>query len=224
MRTLAIGDIHGYRSTLERLLATVQPTAEDTIVTLGDYVDRGPDSRGVIDQLITLQSTGRLIPVLGNHDEMMLEGVAEDGMLRWMWLQYGGVQTLESYGLFSISEVEHIPEAHLNFLRTCQPSWETGTHLFAHATVNPLLPLDQQTADDLRWNKLDGPIRHYSGKTLICGHTRQLSGRPFVLPGVICIDTAVYENEGWLTCLWVETGQYWQANERGETRQGTLEG
>ncbi|MGL4552234.1 MAG: metallophosphoesterase, partial [Gemmataceae bacterium] len=84
MRTLAIGDIHGYSATLDALLQAVAPAADDRVVTLGDYVDRGPDSRGVIDRLIALHATGRLIPLFGNHDEMMLEGLAEDGPHRRM--------------------------------------------------------------------------------------------------------------------------------------------
>jgi serine/threonine protein phosphatase 1 len=174
----------------------------------------------VIDRLIALNATGRLIPLFGNHDEMMLEALAEDGAHRRMWLVYGGMETLESYGLGSGGDT--IPEAHLAFLRGCRPWYESETHLFAHATVNPLLPMSEQSPDDLRWVKLDGPIQHYSGKRLICGHTRQLSGRPLVLPGVVCIDTAVYEGEGWLTCLHVEGGDYWQANERGTVRTGNV--
>lgn len=222
MRTLVIGDIHGYAVALDAVLAAAAPTAEDVVVTLGDYVDRGPDSRGVLDRLIALNATGRLVPLFGNHDEMMLAALAGDGSYRRMWLSYGGAQTLESYGL-TLADAGRVPQEHVAFLRGCLPWHETERFVFAHATVNPLLPMAEQAADDLRWMKLYGPVRHFTGKTLICGHTRQLSGRPWVQPGVVCIDTGVYEPEGWLTCLWAEDGEYWQANGRGEVRGGRLE-
>lgn len=223
MRTLVIGDIHGYSATLDALLAAVKVRPDDLLITLGDYVDRGPDSRGVLDRLIALHRTGRLIPIFGNHDQMMVDAVT-GGEGKRMWLFFGGEETLESYGQDPFAEqYDLVPEAHLDFLqRACRDYHETDTHLFAHATVNPLLPMTEQTVDDLRWMKLDGPIRHCSGKTLICGHTRQASGLPWVLPGTICIDTGVYGGEGWLTCLHVETGTYWQANARGGTRTGNV--
>ena len=99
---------------------------------------------------------------------------------------------------------------------------EVALVALAISPVPPLLPMKEQNTDDLRWMKLGGPIEHCSGKTLICGHTRQASGLPWVLPGTICIDTGVYDGDGWLTCLHVETGDYWQANNRGESRAGNV--
>lgn len=222
MRTLVIGDIHGYSATLDALSAAVAVRPDDLIITLGDYVDRGPDSRGVLDRLIALHRTGRLIPIYGNHDQMMVDALV-NGTNDRMWLFFGGEETLASYGPPDDEGRIQVPEAHLDFLqRQCREYHETDTHIFAHATVNPLLPMKEQNTDDLRWMKLDGPIEHYSGKTLICGHTRQAAGLPWVLPGTICIDTGVYDADGWLTCLHVETGDYWQANNRGETRTGNI--
>jgi serine/threonine protein phosphatase 1 len=221
-RTLALGDIHGCMTALDAVLAAASLTTDDTLIALGDYVDRGPDSKGVIERLLDLHHAGHLIAVLGNHDEMML--AALDGAGDDMWLWCGGAQTLLSYGhLPHDARYGCVPESHRQFLTgVCRPYHETDTHIFAHATLDPKLPLDKQSPDTLRWLKLDGPIQHYSGKTLICGHTKQRSGVPLVMPGTICIDTGVYDARGWVTCLHVESGEYWQANEAGQTRCGVI--
>ena len=91
MRTLAIGDIHGCLTALDALLARVAPRPEDRLITLGDYVDRGPDSRGVLERLIPLFDHGRLVPLRGNHDEMMVD--AHRGGDPRLWLACGGQET-----------------------------------------------------------------------------------------------------------------------------------
>jgi hypothetical protein len=96
-RTIAIGDIHGCSVALAALVETIDPAADDTIVTLGDYVDRGIDSKGVIDQLITLADRCRLVPILGNHEEMML-GAREGRSDFRFWMNCGGITCLDSYG------------------------------------------------------------------------------------------------------------------------------
>src|SRR5689334_9025432 len=97
MRYLAIGDIHGYSDVLRRLLEMVRPKAKDEIITLGDYVDRGPDSRGVLDTMIELSRTNRLTALRGNHDYMMQEARKGADYLSG-WLACGGGETLQSYG------------------------------------------------------------------------------------------------------------------------------
>ncbi len=223
-RTLAIGDIHGCLTALQTLLDLVQPEANDQLITLGDYVDRGPDSRETLELLIALYDQGRLIPLRGNHDEMMLYS-RHDWHERSMWLRFGGVETLASYGHRATDEhYDHVPERHWKFLaEDLRNHYETETHLFVHAVADPDQPLSEQDTATLLWNRLTKPIRHYSGKRLICGHTRQDSGLPLDLGPTVCIDTAIYEPYGWLTCLDVNSGHFWQANQRGETRIGSLE-
>ena len=97
-RLFAIGDIHGCLPALETLLAAIQPQPDDTIVTLGDYVDRGPQSREVIERLLRLQEC-RLIPLLGNHDEMLLMIYDGQRELYIDWLLFGGNTTMASYGI-----------------------------------------------------------------------------------------------------------------------------
>src|SRR4051794_17347253 len=96
-RTIAIGDIHGCSAALDALLDAIAPGPQDTLVTLGDHIDRGPDSRGVIDRLLALAYGCRLVPLLGNHEELLLAALRDRVALR-RWLTCGGVETLRSYG------------------------------------------------------------------------------------------------------------------------------
>jgi serine/threonine protein phosphatase 1 len=222
MRLLVIGDIHGCLTALNTLLDLVQPAPEDQLVTLGDYVDRGPDSRGVIERLIELYDTGRLVALRGNHDEMMMD--ARHGQPS-MWLACGGKQTLASYGLpcLEADEMKKIPQRHWAFLDSdCRDWYETEQYIFVHGCLAPDLEMPEQPVDVLRWEKMYGPMRHRSGKTVVCGHTRQLKGEPRRVNRTIWLDTGVYESAGWLTCLDALSGQYSQANQRGQTRAGRL--
>ena len=224
MRYLAIGDIHGFSDVLRRLLEFVQPAPDDQIITLGDYVDRGPDSRGVIDQLIALHRTGRVISLRGNHDSMMLESRKGREYLK-DWLTCGGREALASYGNQYTEQVrELVPASHWEFLdETCVDWYEIDTHFFVHAQVDPGIPLDDQPLSMLHWEPLlFTPAPHTSGKIMICGHTKQRSGVPRNWGCAVCIDTWVY-GDGWLTCLDVKSGRYWQANRHGELREDWLD-
>jgi serine/threonine protein phosphatase 1 len=225
MRLLAIGDIHGCLKAFDNLLALVAPRPEDQLIVLGDYVDRGPNSAGVLDRLIQLQASGRLIALRGNHEEMMLQ--ARFGLERAMWLACGGRATLASYGIdsYNAGYYDQIPEEHWDFLDSaCRDYYETEHHFFVHANVFPEVPLDDQPTYMLFWEQLLPCHRepHCSGKIMVCGHTRQLSGLPLNLGHAVCIDTGVYDPQGWLTCLDVVSGHYWQADQVGRKRQGQL--
>lgn len=223
MRILAIGDIHGYRTALDALLEAVAPTESDWIVCVGDYVDRGPDTRGVLDRLLELQKTGQLIALRGNHEEMMMTSREEPGLLP-MWLMNGGEQTLESYAQPGRQgTLDDVPRSHWNFLdHVCTDYFETEHHLFVHADALPKVPLAAQPSQVLRWQKLQPHPAHYSGKTMICGHTVQGSGEPLDLGFAICIDTGIYLPDGKLTCLDVESGEYWQSTATGEINTDRL--
>lgn len=215
-RTIAIGDIHGCSLALSALLRLIDPQPDDTVVTLGDYVDRGIDSKGVIDQLISLGDRCHLVPLLGNHEEMMLgarEGRSDFGF----WMNCGGITCLDSYG--STGRIELIPGHHFAFLESCRISFETAHHLFLHANYQPDVPIKDQDLHTLRWLSLRDhvpPSRHCSGKTVIVGHTPQ----PEILDlGYLkCIDTNCCKG-GWLTALDVDSGQVWQVDEKGNVRE-----
>jgi serine/threonine protein phosphatase 1 len=226
MRILAFGDIHGCLRAFTTLLTTVAPQPEDLIITLGDYVDRGPDSRGVMDELIRLRQTHRLIALRGNHDQMMQEARSRTASDRIMWLSCGGRQTLTSYGFPKPDDADlgQIPQSHWDFLdNVCVDWYETEKHFFVHANVYPDVPLNEQPVYMLLWEKLFQPAAHDFGKVMVCGHTKQNSGVPLYLGHTICIDTGVYASDGWLTCLDVLAGRYWQANQKGKQRTGVLE-
>src|SRR5690349_3018301 len=118
-RTLTIGDVHGCHVALTTLLDLVQPTAEDTLIFLGDIVDRGPASKECIDEILRLQDQCVVITLMGNHEEMMRGGLSP-GSFQEMWLQVGGAEALASYG----GSVDNIPPAHLRWLSMLRPFYE----------------------------------------------------------------------------------------------------
>ena len=217
MRTLAIGDIHGCLTALETLADLVEFTESDTVIGLGDYVDRGPDSKGVIDLLIALRARTHLITLRGNHEIMMM-GARGDRLSRMNWCRVGGAQALESYGAETMDD---IPDEHWNFLENLLPYHETEGHIFVHANLDPNIALEDQHDADLFWEPFNDPAPHVSGKTMVCGHTSQRSGEIKRNANAICIDTYAHGG-GWLTCLDVESGRFWQANQKGETRADVL--
>ena len=217
MATYAIGDIHGCYKALKTLVEAVNPKKSDLVVTLGDYVDRGPDTRNCIKYLIEFGSKVCLVPLRGNHEVMMMEARRQPGM-QHNWLSVGGEQVLESY---RTKDIEKIPTKHWDFLNETQRYHETATHIFVHAGLDAAVPMDSQSDWDLYWEFFADPAPHVSGKTMICGHSSQKSGVPLSVGHAICIDTYAYGGQ-WLTCLDVETNQYVQANEAGEVRRDVI--
>jgi serine/threonine protein phosphatase 1 len=225
MRVLAIGDIHGCLGPLDDLLAWVKPEPDDVLITLGDYVDRGPDTRGVLDRLIQLKRTRPVICLRGNHEIMMLAALHGSSSDRKMWLSVGGVQALGSYGsgMGKSGALENVPLEHWHFLENeLVDYYESEMFIFVHAGVYADTPLDEQPDNMLFWEFLPDAMRHYSKKTVICGHTSQKSGEPKVVPGAVCIDTYAHGG-GWLTCLEAISGRYWQVNMLGRKREGYVE-
>ena len=218
-RIIAIGDIHGCAKALTTLVEAIQPTESDTLVFLGDYIDRGPDSRGVIEQVMSLGSRCTVVPLLGNHEEMLLGALAGGSSDVQFWIKFGGAAALNSYGWTGLPEWRNaIPGEHIRFLKRCRDYFETVRHIFVHAYYDPNLPLHEQKWEGMRWASLPTvPDPHSSGKVAIVGHTAQKSGEILDLGYLKCIDTFCYGG-GWLTALEVETGQIWQANEKGELR------
>ena len=218
-RHLAIGDIHGCITALRSLIDFVAPSVEDTIVTLGDYVDRGPDTRAVLDLLIDLGRHHTLVPLRGNHEIMMLDAM-EKGSWLGPWLKYGGDETLRSYAASAgaAGSFTDIPDAHFDFLQNKLCAYyESESHFFVHAFADAKVPLQDQSDATLYWRKFVDPKPHCSGKTMVCGHSIQDSGYPQNLGHAICIDTWAY-GDGWLSCIDVDSDTIWQANESGDTR------
>ena len=154
----------------------------------------------MLDRLIDLHQTGRLDCVLLRQSRIrMLLDASPD-----------------------FDSFKPTPRQH-QFLRECLDDWyEIDTHFFVHANAYPDIPLADQPTYMLRWESLVDPVPHESGKVMVCGHTPQTSGTPFYLGHTICIDTFAYGG-GWLTCLDVTSGQYWQASQKGRIRTGWID-
>ena len=192
----------------------MKPDAGDTLITLGDYCDRGSDTRGVIETLLRLVDETHLVAIRGNHDLMLLEARTAGNMYRRQWeLTVGGDATVASYS----SSLDNVPASHWRFLENTLPYYETATHVFVHAGLDAETPLSEQTASALYWEKLRNPAPHVSGKTVIVGHTSQKNGLPLDLGHTLCLDTWAYGG-GWLSCLDVQTGRIFQGSESGDTR------
>jgi serine/threonine protein phosphatase 1 len=198
-RLLAVGDIHGCLDPLRKLLRKVQPKRQDTIVFLGDYVDRGPDSRGVIDFLLKFAHLfPRTVFLKGNHEAMFLDYL--QGGPKFPFLQNGGISTLASY-------TQTVPPEHLAFLRQLRLYHETEDHIFVHAGLRPGLPLAEQREEDLLWIREEFLRCDYDwGKTVVFGHTPW--AEPLLKEKRIGVDTgAVYGRK--LSCCDVESRQCW---------------
>ncbi len=221
-RTIAIGDIHGCDVALETLLAMLEPVSDDTIIVLGDVIDRGPDSKRCVEQLLELKERCHFVYIMGNHEEVMLEeyAAAANPPNLTGWRTYGGKEMLESYG----GDFEAIPQNHIEFFQSGIDYWETETELFIHASFEPNVEPKDQTSQWLRWTHLTGfeasPIE---GKRIICGHTAQETGVPRLLKNWICIDTKVHAVGNPLTAFDVGENMFYQANQEGEVRNFSLE-
>ncbi|MBO9712659.1 metallophosphoesterase family protein [Sphingomonas sp.] len=220
-RCYAIGDIHGRLDLLDAMLDRIDAVersrspAKTWIVLLGDLIDRGPDSAGVINRLRT-REWGRLLPVflLGNHEEMMLRVLGDEPWLVTDWMTHGGFECAQSYGvpvgkLASLSAEQaaellraHIPPEDVAFVQQFADSFRFGDYLFVHAGIRPGIPLERQKTQDLRWIRADflDAVRD-DGLIVVHGHT--ISKMPDEAPGRIGIDTGAYMG-GPLTALFVE--------------------
>ncbi len=214
-RLLALGDVHGYSAALDAVLRAANIQRDDTLVTLGDYIDRGPDSRGVVQRLIDFRGQCRLVNLLGNHDQIALEMIESPERMAG-WLSFGGDATLASYGCRRPAD---FPPSHIEFLQNCLDYYETDRFFFVHASYLENLPLAEQPREILLWDSLKRriPGPHCSGKTAIVGHTAQADGEIVDIGYLVCIDTWVY-GEGRLTLMDVNTRQTWQADKTGRLR------
>ncbi|TWU60681.1 Serine/threonine-protein phosphatase 1 [Rubripirellula tenax] len=218
MRRFAIGDIHGCAKALRALIEAIELDPKDQLVFLGDYVDRGPDSRDVIDQIIALKSRCDVITLRGNH-EIMLQGVVLGGLDDRVWLANGGQATVTSYG----GTTNKIPTDHLEFFQDLRAYHETETDIFVHAGYTPDAPMVSHDDITLYWNHLPTPLPnpHQSGRRVIVGHTPQPDNRILDAGHLVCIDTYCFGG-GCLTAMEVTTGQTIQINRHGHLHRPPL--
>ncbi len=211
MATYAIGDIHGQLGALRTLLIKLDPE-KNRMVFLGDYVDRGPDSAGVLDLLVQVaQECPKCVFLRGNHEWMMTHARDDETQLKYWRESCGGDATLKSYPAPSLDAV---PLAHWFFMDdTCQDMLETQKNIYVHGGVNPELPLREQSMYQLHWRRLHEAGPHISGKRVICGHTQQKSGMPVNMGHTVCIDT-----KDWLTAFNVNDNTFMQFSDIGQWR------
>lgn len=222
-RTFAIGDIHGHLDALTALVDSLDLQPEDRLVFLGDFVDKGPDSKGVLDYLIELGEKHDCVFIRGNHEEWMLYGLdapkdqAEREKLEFFWVKHGGGKTLSSYGAEDCDAFRaRIPDSHREFLNNTVPAYETDSHVFVHAGWDSDKKFDEQERRTLRYRFLSEAAPDPAfGKEVICGHSAMQNGHPAAKGNITCIDTI--EN-GWLTAYDITNGVFHQADKQGLTR------
>jgi serine/threonine protein phosphatase 1 len=218
-RIYAVGDIHGRADLLTEVIERIErdlerrPVGRSVEIYLGDYIDRGPDSKDVIDLLAVRLVQGRAVCLRGNHEDMM-ERFLHDPHHLEAWLRLGGLQTLASYGVVQRSghaegeEILHqrfrkaFPRAHELFLKCLKPWCACGDFLFVHAGIRPGVPLEQQTLGDLLWIRDEFlSSQHDHGKLIVHGHTPV--PHPDIHANRINIDTGACWSST-LTCLAIE--------------------
>lgn len=200
-----MGDVHGCLRPLRKLIDKISPTEADRIVFLGDYIDRGPDSKGVIEYLLDFQKKfPQAVFLKGNHEEMFLNFLS--GQDQSIFLYNGGASTIESY---QESGGIRIPKEHLQFFQELKLSYETEDYIFVHAGLRPYIPVNRQRTEDLLWIREDFLQSDYDwGKTVVYGHTPRRE--PLLEEKRICVDTgAVYGHS--LSCCDVKRRTCWMA-------------
>jgi serine/threonine protein phosphatase 1 len=205
-RLFIVGDIHACPQELEALLAVLSLRPEDRIVFLGDYVDRGPGAREVVDLLLGMRADAvcAMTFLKGNHEDMFLDFMGYKGNYGEAFLMNGGVKTLISYGCTPFMDpgaiVARVPEAHRTFFRNLELMFPTGEVLCVHAGISPLRPLKEQDPEDLLWIRQEFiDNAHPLPYTVVYGHTPQREVR-FDLPYKVGIDTGLVYG-GKLSCV-----------------------
>ena len=221
MAIYAIGDIHGCNKALKVLLQTIPKKTEDTFVFLGDYVNRGPKSKKVIKQLIKFSEDHNCIFLRGNHDILMMNARKSRAHFD-VWMRSGGIFTIDSYKTEQYSNwVEDVGEKHWKFLDSTIAYYKTDEFIFVHAGLEKGLKLSEQTVDSLFWDKFRFPKKYSDKRIVVCGHTARKNGYIANFRHTICIDTGVAAKQ-WLSCLNLDTGEYYQANQKRMTRTGSI--
>lgn len=219
MATFAIGDIHGCLTALKAIFNENWIQEGDLVIFLGDYIDRGEDSKGVIDWLIENRSYYHFEFIKGNHEIMMRDAKDKPEIVKF-WLQHGGSETLNSYNVGDELEwINKIPESHWAFLKACKPYFKLGNTVFVHAGLEKGKNLENQDEKHLFWKKYNEPIEYEEGVRVICGHTSQKDGKIADFGHTVCIDTYCYGGQ-WLTCLNVGDNSYLKSNNQGEVEYG----
>ena len=215
-KTFVITDIHGCCRSFDSLLGQIGFARGDTLYLLGDYIDRGPDSRGVLEKIIALSKSGHTVQaVLGNHEDMLLKCIdSGDDEDLWQWFDNGGSATLKSY---DIRHPRDIDPLHISFLRGLPVYIKTGTHVFVHAGLNFCLrdPLSPKGRESMLWQRsATVDSRKIAGRVVVSGHTiltldeiMESIDTKHVRLDNGCFTAGRYPGMGSLVALELETGE-----------------
>lgn len=203
MSTYVIGDIHGCLDSLKKLIETLPLNHNDRLIFLGDYIDRGPDSKGVIDFLINLSKEYECIFIRGNHEQMLLDSL-DRGIISQIWSLNGGISTLRSYG-----GPLKIPDDHIDFFLSTRYCYIIEDKFFVHAGIKPNVPLKEQNLEDFLWIRdefifSENPL---PGFRIFFGHTP--FEEPLILRDKVGIDTGCVYG-GKLSCFCLESERIFQ--------------
>ncbi|MDE2596481.1 MAG: serine/threonine protein phosphatase [Sphingomonadales bacterium] len=229
-RVYAIGDIHGRLDLLRGAISAIEAddasrgAADTTVILLGDLIDRGPDSAGVIAEARAWASRRKVRMIAGNHEEMFLDSFEKKDVMRH-FLRYGGRETLLSYlidpAAYNAATIEEtqalakaaVPQADIDLMHAMEDRIAIGDYLFVHAGIEPGVPADRQKTSDLRWIRqrfIESKEDH--GAIVVHGHT--IFETTDVRPNRIGIDTGAYESN-LLTALGLEGTSRWLIETRG---------
>ena len=218
-RVYAVGDIHGRLDLFEAMIAQIDAddaeagAAETTVILLGDLVDRGPDSAGVMRATREWQSRRNVRILLGNHEEMLLKSLEDESVFRH-FLRHGGKETILSYGVdpeaFRVAELEtaqqmlreHFPQDEIDYIGTFEDSIVIGDYVFVHAGIVPGVALEEQKARDLRWIR-EPFLSHTAPHSHVVVHGHSITERPDDKGNRIGLDTGAYVS-GSLTAIALE--------------------
>jgi len=224
-RVYAVGDVHGRLDLLDDLIRRIgeddaeRGAARTKLIFLGDLVDRGPDSRGVIERVRALQAAGNLHCLMGNHEEVFLRSIDGDIQALRLFIRIGGRETILSYGVseedYNKADFEElaeilaarVPPEHVAFISSFEDHIEIGDYLFVHAGIRPGVPIAEQASSDLRWIR-DSFLDHEGdhGRRVVHGHSIRQEAE--LLPNRIGIDTGAYATDR-LSAVGLEGGAQW---------------
>ena len=212
-RIFAIGDIHGRLDLFAALVRRIEQDdarasrkARSSIVVLGDFIDRGPDSRMMVHLLRTMQQDdARFIVLPGNHEAALLDSIAGDADAQLVWMQFGGKATLDSFGIaprsadedsyaFGARLAQGIGHAVVDWLQALPPSFRSGDYFFCHAGVRPGVPLDRQLREDLLWIR-EPFLRDGRDHAAVVVHGHTIVPAVDIRPNRIAVDTGAYRTD-----------------------------
>ena len=214
-KAYVIGDIHGYHEQLIRLQKKIEDDAKllkgkKLLIYLGDYIDRGPAVKDCIQSLIDFKPPNfTVVYLLGNHEQMLLDFLADKKSSLYLWISNGGLETLENYGNKMEQYIDEsmqlefhdkirdkflsfLPETHKKFFYELKPSYEWQNYFFVHAGIDPSLPLSKQTKETMLWTRSEKFLNSNSPfeKMIIHGHTP--SKKIIQKSNRLCLDTGVF--------------------------------